>query len=204
MGGESDYKGKFKKRSHNKNYIWLYADEHYIAHKLLAIKYPNNYGIQLAWKRLCTSNGGEVKFPEDYKIIREALAQTAPSGEDHPFYGHTLTDDHKLAISLAQTDKIVSAKTRDKIRANSLKQFKDSAARNIEKFSKLKVNENRYVANAKKVICIETKEVYKSASYATRVTGFTSIKGICLLAKKGDTTHVAGGYHWMYLEDYKK
>lgn len=67
-------------------------------------------------------------------------------------------------------------------------------------------NAEEYVVNAvsskpKKVICIETKEIYLSLSDAQKNTGIHSSNiSNCCKGKYGFKT--AGGYHWMFYEDY--
>lgn len=49
LGGEGDFKnGHFKRNSNHQNCIWLTAQEHFIAHKLLAKENPTNYQLVLA------------------------------------------------------------------------------------------------------------------------------------------------------------
>lgn len=51
-------------------------------------------------------------------------------------------------------------------------------------------------ANAKKILCVETGEIFESAHEASRKTGvnFRSISKVCLGKRK-----TTGGYHWEYL-----
>lgn len=91
LGGESDYKnGKFRKNSHNKNCIWLFAKEHYIAHKLLALENPDNCKLVNAWSMMAFPKGTTKRefelTPKEYEEIR--LAQHfANSGKNSPSYG---------------------------------------------------------------------------------------------------------------------
>ena len=67
-------------------------------------------------------------------------------------------------------------------------------------------NVEEYVANAvsskpKKVICIETKEVYASLSDAQKNTGISASNiSNCCNGKYGFKT--AGGYHWCFYDEY--
>ena len=63
----------------------------------------------------------------------------------------------------------------------------------IGRASKLQV---KLLSNKKKVKCVETEEVYESASEAMRQTG---IKNIDACARGKNKT--AGGYHWEYVEE---
>ena len=65
----------------------------------------------------------------------------------------------------------------------------------------MKFDPNAHIPTpSKRVICLETKEAYSSINRASERTGICkgSISNVC--KGKGKT---AGGYHWMYLEDYK-
>ena len=59
--------------------------------------------------------------------------------------------------------------------------------------SKRKISETK----SKKVICLETKQVFNSTKEAKQWLGSGDIKS-CLAGN----TKSAGGYHWMYYEDY--
>ena len=88
LGGEGDYynkstgKNKFKSNSHHPNCIWLTPEEHFIAHKLLAEKYPNNRDIIYGWRCLAVmKNNYESKYeltPEEYGELKRALAELGP------------------------------------------------------------------------------------------------------------------------------
>lgn len=191
--------------SHHSNLIWLYPHEHLIAHALLAKENPDNKALNAAFIMMMSDSreGRELNIlADDYERTR-ILAKNSFSGINHPFYGHTLTDDHKKSISNAQKGRIRTSLERDTIRINTLRQFEGSAKRNIEnaaipKYAARSINNHRNHC----VICLETMKIYRSISEAYRETGFSSIKSVCRNAKNGDMTHVAGGYHWMYYEDF--
>lgn len=91
MGGEGTSRVGGKKSKHP-NIIWLYAKEHFIAHKLLALENPNNIKLVYAWSRMAfpkTKNHqrGEIS-PEDYGILKEMQSQ-ASKGENNPMHGAT-------------------------------------------------------------------------------------------------------------------
>ena len=80
MGGLGDFKNKrFHKNSYNKNCIWLYPKEHFIAHRLLAIENPTNYHIVYAFMMMCgctaaASNKRTYEVTEeDYQLYRQLL-----------------------------------------------------------------------------------------------------------------------------------
>lgn len=71
--------GKGKTKSKHNNIIWLYADEHYIAHKLLALENPNNDKLVYSFWWMSTksdANGNIYKVSaEDYSIARELFSK---------------------------------------------------------------------------------------------------------------------------------
>lgn len=109
MGGEGDYSsGRFKPNSRHPNCIYLYAREHFIAHKLLAEENPDNFILVSAvWRMI---NGGNNQYydnpictPEEYERVRiewnefnktrhhtqesRKKISNALKGKNHPFYG---------------------------------------------------------------------------------------------------------------------
>lgn len=53
MNGDGDTKKRFFRRnSHHSNCIWLYAEEHFIAHKLLAEENTGNLQLQAAFRAM--------------------------------------------------------------------------------------------------------------------------------------------------------
>lgn len=63
--------------------------------------------------------------------------------------------------------------------------------------SRSKEKQQQYHPNQKKVLCIETGQIYHSAMEAKRCTGVdnTSISMVC-----NGKRQTAGGYHWKYIE----
>ena len=60
-----------------KNVIDLLAEEHYMAHKLLALENPDNDKLQFAWWQMCHCKKDEREYEvsaEDYAMAREAHA----------------------------------------------------------------------------------------------------------------------------------
>jgi hypothetical protein len=91
------------------NLIDLYAKEHFIAHKLLALENPNNDKLTYAWSCMAfIKNSDQQRYeltPDEYEEARKALAvamssrvvseetrekmRQAVSGERNPMYGRT-------------------------------------------------------------------------------------------------------------------
>ena len=76
-------------RKKDSNIIWLYPDEHYTAHKLLAIENPDNYSLQAAFSMMAFPKGKTNRCaltPEEYKEAREIFS-AGVSGDNNPMSG---------------------------------------------------------------------------------------------------------------------
>lgn len=83
------------------NLIDLFAREHFIAHRLLALENPHNKGLQYAWWCMThmksNNNKRYICTPEEYEEVRIAYAK-AVAGEGNPFYGKTHTEETKMKM----------------------------------------------------------------------------------------------------------
>lgn len=93
------------------NLIDLYANEHYEAHKLLALENPTNNLLQYAWWMMSHSfNDNRERYfisKEDYEMARIAFKQSLAKRE--------ISEETRLKLSKASKGKIVSKETREKI-----------------------------------------------------------------------------------------
>lgn len=87
------------------NLIDLFAKEHFIAHKLLAIENPNNEKLVYAWWCMCNVKNKDQKrygiTAEEYeeaKISHQKMLSKKMSGEKNPMYGKHHTEDAKEKI----------------------------------------------------------------------------------------------------------
>ena len=99
-------------------------------------------------------------------------------GEDSVWYGKHHTDESKQKISEARKGKLLSEEHKQHI--------KDNAPRggNHKK--------------SKKVVCLETSEVFDTITQANKTYRCDVSK--CIRSRCKDRT--AGGYHWMYYDEY--
>lgn len=71
----------------NNNLIDLFAREHFVAHKLLALENPDNKKLTYAWWNMCQCPGSSQKrvdvTPEEYEEARKAYAKKF-SGANNP------------------------------------------------------------------------------------------------------------------------
>lgn len=105
MGGTND----------EENLIDLFAREHYIAHRLLALENPKEDGLITAWYLMCHfRNKFENRFipnAEEYEEARKAYAEIMSKrmmGENNPMFGRTGEDNPMFGVSPSQEirDKI--------------------------------------------------------------------------------------------------
>lgn len=95
LGGLPKY---YSRASKNRNLIRLFPEEHYIAHKLLAQKYPDNDKIVSAfWLMSNDKKTGRSVSAEDYALARK-LKQEAMQGENNSFYGKRHSEETKNII----------------------------------------------------------------------------------------------------------
>ena len=96
LGGHPKYASK---ASRNPNLIRLFPEEHYIAHKLLAQKYPDNDKIVSAfWLMSNDRKTGRNVSAEDYALARRLKHETMV-GKNNSFYGKKHSEETKKIIS---------------------------------------------------------------------------------------------------------
>ena len=100
------------------NLIDLFAREHFIAHRLLALENPDNDKLVYAWSMMVyAKNEKQQRYkltPDEYEEIKKKLAETISknrSGENHPMYGV-----HRYGESAPMYGKHHTKEAREKIR----------------------------------------------------------------------------------------
>lgn len=149
------------------------------------------------------STGGEcgragVPYSDEEKKKRSELmsGENNPCygkyGSDHPAFGCKHSDESKEAVSRALKGRVYSCETLEKMSASR-------KARNAWCGEKNPMSGKTYGAapQARKVVCVETGEVFDSVKRAAESVGTfsTSITAVCAGRKKS-----CGGYHWMYAD----
>ena len=175
------------------NLIWLYAQEHYYAHKLLAIENPKEKGLQLAWWNMCQcTQNGERKYnilADEYAYARDMASKVISESKK----GIVLTEKHKHNLC-GHGRSVINITTGD--RYNSIKAASEntgingqhiceccngkrgSAGRNNDEafiWRYLGEEDKDFGFNLfyfqKKILCIETGVVYNSIRDANNDTG---------------------------------
>jgi len=99
--------------SKHENIIWLTGAEHFVAHKLLLEKYPDNVKLaQAFWLMSHIGNSNYEVSPEDYELAKSLFSHSDEdkqkiskglavyySEHESSHKGYTLTEEHKLKVS---------------------------------------------------------------------------------------------------------
>lgn len=211
MGGSND----------KENIIYLYAREHFIAHKLLAEENPKNYKINSAYWRMVVNKSDKygtkyICTPEEYeeaKILRSELLRkrmTGLTGEKSYAWGWKHTEETKKKMSEAHKGRknspehnkhISEAKMGSKNPMYHIGNLHPFYGKHHTEESKKKMSDNRKGKlvgkdnpESKAVMCVETGEVFESMSLAAKS------KGICNnIARACKDGKRCGGYHWKWV-----
>lgn len=209
----------------DENLIWLYAEEHYYAHKLLALENPSNQGLQLAWWNMCqcTQNGKRVYniSAEDYAMARKCAAKASSESK----LGVKLTKEHreslkgrgKAVINVTTGESYISAYEAANQTGFSVSHIFDCCKGKRGSCGKDTQTQKPYIwrfvgeenkdfgyirfYTQKQVICLETKEVFDSIREANRITGAhrgTILRDCCKKCNRQKKDRL----HFAYYEDY--
>ena len=131
VGGDGiRYAGNRKKNSIHENLIWLYPEEHFIAHKLLAEENPDNAKIVFAWSRMTFPKGktqrnfeiSEDDYAELKRMLSKHLSENNPGLKDgHPWnYGlkgvQKVSEETRKKMSEQRKGRKLSEETKQKMR----------------------------------------------------------------------------------------
>jgi hypothetical protein len=147
------------KTTHNSNIIWLYPQEHFIAHKLLAEENSTNVKLTCAFIRMCYSKNADYAITaEEYAEAKKLQAEAArinSTGKNNPMYGKY--NKGSLGKRWSLTDE----------------------QRRLHSISAAKLK--------KPVRCVELELVFESASEAARYFKASTHSGITRSLKTGRT-----------------
>lgn len=205
------------------NLIDLYAKEHFVAHKLLALENPDNRKLQLAY--ICMSfvrNDREQRYQlDEYEYEQARIAcSIACSGENNPFYGNhsQVGENHPRCrpVYCPELDEVFwgAKEAQDKYgiwKASIAKcckgEFKHAGKHPItgvpltwfyadvteEERERLNLMRNKPHPNSKRVYSPELDMYFDSATEAAKFVN-TSIGNICSCCN-GDPHHKHAGRH---------
>ena len=101
--------------------------------------------------------------------------------------GRKLSDEHKSKIGMAGIGRKYSKESRKKMSESEKKSWTDERRRNLREFNS--------IYKSKRVLCVETNEIYDSIVKAAIATGINRGQISHVVTGKNKT---AGGYHWEY------
>lgn len=133
-------------------------------------------------RKISESGKGRVFSLETREKIR-----IANTGRKH-------TEEEKIKMSEKATGRKQSEATKDKRRKMMVGENNHFYGKKHTETAKSKVSEK----NSKKVVCLETGEVFKSAVFASRCLGLNSSAVSGSINGKSKS---AGGFHWKYWEE---
>jgi hypothetical protein len=176
--------------------IYAYSQEelnrlenYWVSFKLKGKDYPDSFnlrsgGLQSGWseetrKRMSQIKKGKPNTPEQKIKISGSLK------------GKPKTESHKIAAGIARRGVKHSEESKRLMRQ-----------KHLEYLNKPGVKEHLRLApkRRKDVICLDTMIIYISSMEASRQIKTTSDGAILMCCKK--LRKQAGGYHWMFLDDY--
>lgn len=178
------------------NLIYLYGQEHYFAHKLLALENPKNYKLQQAWWNMCqcTQNGQRIYdiSADDYNQARVNFAETM-KGNDYAL-GQTLSKETRKRMSDSHKGKLIG-----ELNPMYGKHCSDECKQKLR--DKLSGGKNPV---ARKVMCIETGEIFDTVKAAADwcSIGHSDIAAFVRGKQKSAGKHpiTKEKLHWKYIE----
>lgn len=173
------------------NLIDLYAHEHFVAHKLLAIENPNNDKLIYAWHMMAfvrDENQDRYELsPEEYEEVKQAFSKI-----------------HGKIVSSKLKGHKVSAETRAKISENHNYAYGEDHHMFGRRHTESAIEKMRLAAtgrpssrrNRQQVYCVELNRTFEDATAAAKELSLDS-SGILKCCKGERKT--CGGYHWGFV-----
>ena len=140
------------------NLIDLYAKEHFIAHKLLALENPGNAKLTFAWNCMAFQKNNQQQrcelTPEEYEEAKIAFVNM--------HCGKSLSEETKIKISKSLTGRLSTEMQRNASRVNG----KRNKGRKHTEEEKKKIG----IGNKGKTLSKETREKLSNAKKGKRTT----------------------------------
>lgn len=182
------------------NLIDLYAREHFIAHKLLALENPENEKLVYAWSCMAYMKREDVGryelTPEEYEEIKRVRSSIPVSEET------------RKKISESNKRRNISEETRKKqsesAKARCTDEWREKTSKNLK--GKIAREKHPRYGTGKHIIQLSLQGVYiteyVSSGEAQRITGIdqSSIDKCC---KHIYGARTAGGFQWLFKDEYE-
>ena len=178
------------------NLIYLYGQEHYYAHKLLAIENPDNKDLQYAWWNMCQcSKAGKRSYDisaDEYAQARKRFSENMKGN----LYAQGLvhSDETKELMSRSHLGKQVGSNN------HMYGKHCSEHCKNLLR-QKLSGKNNPY---AHKVRCLETNQIFDTVQQASNWCniGHSDIAAYIRGKQKSAGKHPITGekLHWEYVE----
>ena len=191
-------------KDEDENMIWLFAEEHYFAHELLALENEDNASLLHAWWMMC-GRFDEFVDAYTYAELKERfhhMMTTNNTGELNPFYGKKHTEQHKKYISEKLKGRHLSDEHKRKLSESRIGKYTGSQNGFYGKHWSEEDREKQMLkkSNRTSVKCVETGECFRSANEAERKTGINQ-GNISRCLKQSRFT--AGGFHWVLIDNFE-
>lgn len=185
------------------NIVVLLPEEHYYCHKLLATENPENSGLQFAWWWMCHMVDADTQrqylvSSEEYSEARRRVALCSAQMNSIPVVDIDTGIVYQSAEEAARQLKIVKSSNitcccKKKAKSASGKRFcylSDYISGNYEILT---------IGKRKRVINLDTNEIYESSVEAAQILNLSKIKirEVCRSIRK-----TTGRYNFAYYEDY--
>ena len=200
------------------NLIDLFAREHFVAHKLLALENPENDKLIYTWHMMAhmKRDGRDYELTEEeYEEVKVAFSQAlsgARMGENNPNWGRHPSEETRKKLSLIRSGKNSpmygkhkSEETRKKISESrkgkpawnkGIPRTEEEKQRHSEKLKGRFAGEKS--PNSKPIMCIETGEILWGAKAFEDKYGISARNiGSCCRGER----YTAGGYHWEFANE---
>ena len=191
-------------KSRKSNIVLLTAREHFFCHQLLAKIYPGKE-MAFALHLLLTTNNGKLMISSrEYEKIQKL--NSIYRKQMKPNLGHHWTEEQRKHISEGTKRGMNQMSDKDKA-SWKIKNAEVNRLRGLErrkpKVEKVYMTEDEWrkahsdywKSKCKKVLCVETGEVFESVKAAKEKYGKTC--KIDRAAREGKTSM---GFHWKYLD----
>lgn len=139
-------------------------------------------------KKISKANKGKISWAKGKSMKQETK--------------NKISNSNKIAYKDKPTSKYLKPYKKGNIPWNKgtkgiMKSNKTSFKKgNIPPFKNKKIPFEIYEHRCKKIICVETGEIYNSISEAQKIKKCSNISQVCRGIRK-----IAGGYHWRYYEE---